>query len=58
MVTILMIATKITATGLFKIEVFWSKGYDVITYAHDVIKKMLLWHSKIYCRYGYVTKVW
>ena len=42
MVTILMIATKITAIGLFKIEVFRSKCYDVITYAHDVTKKMLL----------------
>ena len=33
--------------GLLKIKVFWSKGYDVITYVHDVIKKILSRDSNV-----------
>ena len=40
MVKILMISAKIATLGLFKIKVFWNKGYDVIS-VHDVTDKIL-----------------
>ena len=30
--------------GLFKIKVFWNKGYDVTISVHDAINK-ILWHD-------------
>ena len=41
MVTILMMSAKMGTLGLLKIKVFWIKGYDVITSAHDVTNKIL-----------------
>ena len=41
MVAILMMSTKMATLGLFKIKVFWNKGYDVIISAYDVISKHL-----------------
>ena len=41
MVTILMISAKITTLGLLEIKIFWSKGYDVIIFVHDVTNKIL-----------------
>ena len=36
MVTILMVSAKMASLSLLKINVFWNKGYDVITSVHDV----------------------
>ena len=41
MVKILMISGKMATLGLLKIEIFWSKGYDVIISVHDAINKVL-----------------
>ena len=41
MVTILMMSAKMATPGLFKIRVFWRKGYDVIVYVHEVTNKFL-----------------
>ena len=41
MVTILMMSTEMAMLGLLKIKLFWNKGYDVISYVHDVINKIL-----------------
>ena len=41
MVAILMMSAKLATLGLFKIKVFWSKGYDVIVFVHDVTNKVL-----------------
>ena len=35
-VTILMTSAKMVALVLFKVKIFWNKGYDVIIYVHDV----------------------
>ena len=35
MATILMMSAKMGYPGTLKLEVFWSKGYDVIIYVHD-----------------------
>ena len=40
MVKILMISAKMATLGLFKIKVFWNKGYDIIS-VHDVTDKIL-----------------
>ena len=40
-VTILMMSAKMATLGLFKIKVFWNKGYDIITSLYDVINKTL-----------------
>ena len=42
MVAILIISAKLAIPALLKIKVFWSKGYDVITFVHDVNNKTLL----------------
>ena len=34
-------SAKLAFLGLFKIKVFWSKGYEVIIFVHDVTNKML-----------------
>ena len=39
MVAILIIPTKLATLGLLKIRVFWNKGYDAITFVHDVTAK-------------------
>ena len=36
-----MMPAKIAIPGLFKIMVFWNKGYDVIIFVDDVINKIL-----------------
>ena len=41
MVTILIMAVKMTTVGLLKIKIFWNKGYDVIIFVHDVTNKIL-----------------
>ena len=33
--------SKMATPGLFKIKIFWKKGYDVIIYVHDVTNKIL-----------------
>ena len=45
MVTILMMSPKMATPGLFKIKVFWNKGYDIIMSVHDVANKNLSRHS-------------
>ena len=37
-VSTLMISAKLATLSLLKIEVFWSKGYDVIISVHDITK--------------------
>ena len=41
MVTILMMSAKIPTLALLKIKVFWNKGYDLISYVHDVTNQIL-----------------
>ena len=41
MVTILIMSAKMASLDLFKIKVFWNKGYDVIIFVHDVTNKVL-----------------
>ena len=41
MATILMMSAKMATPCLLKKGVFWNKGYDVITFAHEVINKFL-----------------
>ena len=35
MATILMMTAKMAYPGTLRLEVFWSKDYDVIIYVHD-----------------------
>ena len=35
-----MMSAKMATPGLFRITVFWNKGYDVIISINDVTKKM------------------
>ena len=46
MAAISTMSAKMAIPGLLKIEVFWSKGYDVITYIHDFTNKFLAHDSK------------
>ena len=41
-----MISAKMAALGLPKMKAFWNRGYEIITYVHDVTNKILLWDSK------------
>ena len=41
MVAILMMSALMAAPGLLKIKVFWSKGYDVMSYVNDVTNQIL-----------------
>ena len=41
MVAILVMAAKLPIPGLLKIKVFGIKGYDVISFVHDVTNKIL-----------------
>ena len=34
-------SAKMASLDLFKIKVFWNKGYDVIIFVHDVTNKVL-----------------
>ena len=36
-------SAKMATVGLLKIKVFWSKGYDVIIFVHNV-KNQGVWH--------------
>ena len=36
MVLILVKSAKMATPGFLKIEAFWNKGYDVITFVYDV----------------------
>ena len=45
MVTVLMMSAKMATPSLLKIRVFWNKGYDVISSAHDVTNRFLSHHS-------------
>ena len=50
MATILMMSAKMDTPGLLKINVFWSKGYDVIIYAHDAANKLVPRDSNYFIR--------
>ena len=41
MIPILMMSAKFATLGLFKIKVFWKKGYNVIISARDVTNRFL-----------------
>ena len=41
MVAILMMSAKTATLSLFKIKLFWNKGYDVIIYVLDVTNQIL-----------------
>ena len=41
MVAILMVSALLPNITLFKIRIFWSKGYDVINSVHNVTNKIL-----------------
>ena len=41
LVTILMISTKLTTTGLLKLKIFQNKGYDVRITDYDATSKIL-----------------
>ena len=45
MVTILMMSSKLATPGLLKIEIFQSKGYDVIIPNYDVTNKIVFSES-------------
>ena len=34
-------SAKMATSAFLKIKLFWKKGYDVITYVHDVTNKIL-----------------
>ena len=53
-----MMSAKMVTPGFHNIKVFWNKGYGVIISANGVPNKTLLCDTKLYCRCGYVTKVW
>ena len=41
MVTILMMQAKIATLDFLLKKLFWNKGYDIITYVHNVTNKIL-----------------
>ena len=41
MVAVLMMSAKLATLGVFKINIFWNKGYDIITFVHNVGNKFL-----------------
>ena len=45
MVKILMKSVKMATQALYKIKVFWNKGYYVIYFVFDVTNKILLHES-------------
>ena len=42
MVTVLRISSEIATLGLFKLEIFWNNGYEIITLVHDDTNKLFL----------------
>ena len=34
-------SAKTATPGILKVNVFWNKGYDVMTFAHDITNKIL-----------------
>ena len=64
MATNLLMSAKKATPGLLKIKVFWNKGYDVITYVHDVTNKFLSRDSNyivdvvMWPKFGKSSKVW
>ena len=40
-VAILMMSAKLAILDLLKLKIFWSKGYDVISFTHDVTNNIL-----------------
>ena len=57
MIAILMMSTKLTTLGPFKITFFWKKGLDVIIFVLDVTNKNLS-HDSNYIEEVIMTKVW
>ena len=47
-VTNLMMSGKLSTLGLLERKTFWNKGYDAITFVHDLIKKYLLHDSNYF----------
>ena len=45
MVIILIMSAKMNTPGLLKATIFSNKGYDVITFVHDVTNKFLSCNS-------------
>ena len=45
MVAILFMSTQSATPGFLKMEVFWSKGYDITIFVHDVTNKILTSNS-------------
>ena len=45
---ILMIPAKLVTLGLFKIKIFWNRGYDVIIFVQQVTNKILLHDSNYF----------
>ena len=41
MVSVLMISAKLATLGLLKMKVFWSIGYDTMSFVHDLTNKIL-----------------
>ena len=41
MVDIFMMSSKLPTLDLLKIKVFWNKGYEVISFVHDVTKRFV-----------------
>ena len=40
MVKILIMSANMAAPALFKIKIFWNKGYDVVYFVYDVTNKI------------------
>ena len=55
-----MMSAKMATLDLFGINVFWKKGYDVMTSVHDVTNKILSGESNyiVDVIIDHVTKVW
>ena len=49
MVAILMMSAKVAALGLPKINIFWSKGYDILISVHELTNKIL------WCKSNYIV---
>ena len=43
-----MIPAKLVTLGLFKIKIFWNRGYDVIIFVQQVTNKILLHDSNYF----------
>ena len=54
MLAILMMSAKLANLDLLKIKVTWNKGYDAITFVHDVTNKIL----SPYLNYSVDMAIW